>query len=50
MTVRFLNTFTCNARLPSHWRSGTLCLLVEPRRKQPLSQRPNPLGCLPHAD
>jgi len=29
MTVRFLNCFTCNARVPSHWRSGTLCLLVE---------------------
>jgi glyoxylase-like metal-dependent hydrolase (beta-lactamase superfamily II) len=29
MAIRFLNCFTCNARVPSHWRSGTLCLLVE---------------------
>ena len=29
MAIRFLNCFTCNARLPAHWRSGALCLLVE---------------------
>ncbi len=29
MAVHFLNCFTCNARVPSDWRSGTLCLLVE---------------------
>ena len=29
MAIRFLNCFTCNARVPSRWRSGTLCLLVE---------------------
>ncbi len=27
--VRFLNCFTCNARYPTAWRSGALCLLVE---------------------
>ena len=27
--ISFLNGFTCNARLPSHWRTGALCLLVE---------------------
>lgn len=27
-TIHFLNCFTCNARLPAHWRSGTVCLLV----------------------
>ena len=29
MTIHFLNCFTCNARYPRHWRSGTLCLLLE---------------------
>ena len=29
MAIHFLNCFTCNARVPSHWRTGTLCLLVE---------------------
>lgn len=29
MAVHFLNCFTCNARIPSNWRSGTLCLLIE---------------------
>lgn len=29
MTVHFLNCFTVNARLPPHWQTGTLCLLVE---------------------
>jgi hypothetical protein len=29
MNIHFLNCFTSNARLPSHWRSGTLCLLIE---------------------
>ena len=32
MTIHFLNCFTCNARVPSHWRSGTLCLLIETRQ------------------
>ena len=31
MTIHFLNCFTCNARLPARWHSGTLCLLVETR-------------------
>jgi glyoxylase-like metal-dependent hydrolase (beta-lactamase superfamily II) len=29
MTIRFLNCFTCNARVPAHLRTGTLCLLIE---------------------
>ncbi len=29
MKIRYLNCFTCNARLPSHWHTGTLCLLLE---------------------
>jgi glyoxylase-like metal-dependent hydrolase (beta-lactamase superfamily II) len=29
MAIHFLNCFTCSARVPSHWRSGTLCLLIE---------------------
>ena len=29
MNLRFLNCFTCSARVPSNWRTGTLCLLVE---------------------
>ncbi|MCA1953915.1 MAG: MBL fold metallo-hydrolase [Anaerolinea sp.] len=29
MTIHYLNCFTCNARLPRRWRTGTLCLLVE---------------------
>lgn len=29
MTIHFLNCFTCNARVPSSWRTGTLCLLAE---------------------
>jgi glyoxylase-like metal-dependent hydrolase (beta-lactamase superfamily II) len=29
MTIHFLNCFTCNARVPSGWRTGTLCLLVD---------------------
>ncbi len=32
MTVRFLNCFTCNARLPASLRTGALCLLVETDR------------------
>lgn len=28
MSIHFLNCFTCNARVPVHWRSGALCLLV----------------------
>jgi glyoxylase-like metal-dependent hydrolase (beta-lactamase superfamily II) len=30
--IHFLNCFTCSARVPAHWRSGTLCLLVETRQ------------------
>ena len=29
MTIRFLNCFTCIARAPLHWYTGTLCLLIE---------------------
>lgn len=29
MKIHFLNCFTCNARIPSTWQTGTLCLLVE---------------------
>jgi glyoxylase-like metal-dependent hydrolase (beta-lactamase superfamily II) len=29
MTIHFLNGFTCNARIPAHWKCGTLDLLVE---------------------
>jgi glyoxylase-like metal-dependent hydrolase (beta-lactamase superfamily II) len=29
MTIHYLNCFTCNARFPRHWQTGTLCLLVE---------------------
>lgn len=29
VTVHFINCFTCNARIPSNWRTGTLCLLIE---------------------
>ena len=29
MAIHYLNCFTCNARLPRHWQSGALCLLVE---------------------
>lgn len=29
MTIHFLNCFTCNARVPSQWRTGALCLLIE---------------------
>lgn len=32
MTIRFLNCFTCNARVPSSLRTGALCLLVETDR------------------
>jgi len=31
VTVHLLNGFTCNARAPTHWRTGALCLLVETR-------------------
>lgn len=31
MTVHYLNAFTCNARVPAHWRTGALTLLVETR-------------------
>jgi glyoxylase-like metal-dependent hydrolase (beta-lactamase superfamily II) len=27
--ISFLNGFTCNARVPADWETGTLCLLVE---------------------
>jgi glyoxylase-like metal-dependent hydrolase (beta-lactamase superfamily II) len=29
LKINFLNCFTCNARIPSSWHTGTLCLLVE---------------------
>ena len=29
MVIHFLNGFTCSARVPSHWRTGMLCLLIE---------------------
>jgi len=29
MPIHYLNCFTCNARVPTHWRSGALCLLIE---------------------
>ena len=29
MKIHFLNCFTCNARVPSRLRTGTLCLLIE---------------------
>ncbi len=29
MGIRYLNGFTCNARIPRHWECGTLELLVE---------------------
>lgn len=29
MTIHLFNCFTCNARFPPYWRTGTLCLLVE---------------------
>lgn len=32
VTIHFLNCFTCNARVPAHWHSGTLCLLIETKR------------------
>ncbi len=32
MAIHFLNCFTCNARLPAHWRSGTLCTLIETKQ------------------
>lgn len=27
--IRFFNCFTCSARVPAHWRTGTVCLLVD---------------------
>jgi glyoxylase-like metal-dependent hydrolase (beta-lactamase superfamily II) len=32
LAIHFLNCFTCNARVPADWHSGTLCLLVETRQ------------------
>lgn len=29
MAIHFLNCFTCSARVPLHWHSGALCLLIE---------------------
>jgi glyoxylase-like metal-dependent hydrolase (beta-lactamase superfamily II) len=29
MVIHFLNCFTCSARVPSHWHTGVLCLLIE---------------------
>jgi len=31
-TIRYLNCFTCNARVPSSWRTEMLSLLVETRQ------------------
>ena len=32
MTIRFLNCFTCSARVPSDWHTGGLCLLLETKQ------------------
>ena len=32
LTLHLLNGFTCNARVPSQLRTGTLCLLIETRQ------------------
>jgi len=32
MAIHFLNCFTCSARVPSHWHTGTLCLLIETKQ------------------
>jgi len=32
MSIHLLNCFTCNARVPSRWRTGALCLLIETDR------------------
>jgi glyoxylase-like metal-dependent hydrolase (beta-lactamase superfamily II) len=29
VAIHFLNCFTCNARVPASWHTGTLCLLIE---------------------
>jgi glyoxylase-like metal-dependent hydrolase (beta-lactamase superfamily II) len=29
MTIRILNCFTCNARIPRAWQTGLVCLLIE---------------------
>lgn len=29
MTFKFLNCFTCNARVPGSWRTGTLCIVAQ---------------------
>jgi len=29
MTIHFLNCFTSSARIPAHWQTGMLCLLIE---------------------
>lgn len=29
MAVRLLNCCTCNARVPAHWHTGALCMLIE---------------------
>ncbi len=29
MTLHYLNCFTCSARVPSSWHTGTVCILVE---------------------
>ncbi len=29
MSIHFLNCFTCSGRVPAHWHTGALCLLVE---------------------
>jgi len=32
MAMHFLNCFTCSARVPSHWHTGTLCPLIETKQ------------------
>jgi len=29
VSIHFLNCFTCHARVPAEWQTGTLCLLIE---------------------
>lgn len=32
MSIRIFNGFTCNARFPSSWKTGLVCLLIETNR------------------
>jgi len=29
MAIHYLNCFTCHARIPPHWHTGALCILIE---------------------